>query len=439
MGGHDVDRLRGADHGRRERHAEHRLEQHRDRRVGRLELGDGAVEIRWVEAERDEERVGLGRGDVLGAAVGQRAEHGRHLHERVVADARHRCVAGPAARGEREAEDALLGDAHSVDAPVAVADQLAGALVHDEIGAHVLRLLSAEPLRPVPGAALLVGGEDELQLARLRSPALLDERERGPELGRHLALHVLGAAAPDAVVAQLARPGVELPVAGVGRHRVDVPEQAQGGAVRGGGEACNEVRPARHGLEQHAVEPGLLEQALEPLLGRPLVARRVDRVEADEALQELCRAALECGALGHDAESKQRIEWPSCRPPPVSHTGRPGRPTGRSRCSCTATPSRRTCGAACCRCSRTPAGAPSPPTSRGWATRPPTCRATWERHADSVERLRAELGHRALRARPARLGRPDRPALGLRAAAGGRGARDQRVRLLPGRQVARLR
>ena len=119
---------------------------------------------------------------------------------------------GAALGGEREAEDALLRHADAVDAPAVVLEHLAGALVHHEVGAHLVRVLLAQPLGAVLGARLLVGGDHELQLARLRPPALLGQRDRRGHLGRHLALHVQRAAAPDAAVAQLARPRVHLPV-----------------------------------------------------------------------------------------------------------------------------------------------------------------------------------------------------------------------------------
>ena len=62
---------------------------------------------------------------------------------------------------------------------------------------------------------------------------------------------------------------------------------------------------------------------------------------------------------------------------------------------------------------------------------------TWERHVEAVERFRRALDlDRVALVRP-RLGRPDRPALGVRPPRRGRGARALQHGLLPGRQVAR--
>ena len=138
--------------------------------------------------------------------------------------------ARPSAR-EREAEHALLGHAHAVEAPAVVLEHLAGALVHHDVRAHLVGVLLAQPLGAVLGAGLLVGGDHELQLARCGPPALLGQRHRGGHLGRHLALHVQRAAAPDAAVLELARPRVHVPLGRVGEHGVHVAQQAQHGPV----------------------------------------------------------------------------------------------------------------------------------------------------------------------------------------------------------------
>ena len=64
---------------------------------------------------------------------------------------------------------------------------------------------------------------------------------------------------------------------------------------------------------------------------------------------------------------------------------------------------------------------------------------TWERQVEALERFRTaqELGQ--VSARRPRLGRADRPALGLRPPGGGQRARHLRHRLLPRRPVARPR
>ena len=55
------------------------------------------------------------------------------------------------------------------------------------------------------------------------------------------------------------------------------------------------------------------------------------------------------------------------------------------------------------------------PDLAGFGDSEPDPPGTWERHVESIERFRSRAGHRALRTRGARLGRPDWPALGLRA------------------------
>ena len=117
--------------------------------------------------------------------------------------------------------------------PLAAAAELEAhpaALVHDEVAADLLRVLLAEPLGALVGAHLLVGGNDHEQLA-FRPPARAGERCRRCDLGRDLALHVLGAAAPDHLVGEVAAPWVMRPVLGVGGDGIDVPEQWVTGAA----------------------------------------------------------------------------------------------------------------------------------------------------------------------------------------------------------------
>jgi hypothetical protein len=92
-----------------------------------------------------------------------------------------------------------------------------------------------------------------------------------------------------------ARPWVLLPVDGVGQHRVDVREVAEHRASRVAAQPRDEVRPLGRlvGGVQLAFEPGILEVGLQPLLARALVAGRVDRVELDEAGEDVGRLGLE--------------------------------------------------------------------------------------------------------------------------------------------------
>ena len=83
------------------------------------------------------------------------------------------------------------------------------------------------------------------------------------------------------------------------------------GPSEGAAQASDEVRPALDGRQQLAFEAGALEQLLEELLGGLLVAGRVDGVEPDQLLEQLGRAPLEIGSLGH----RPRILARSCRRP----------------------------------------------------------------------------------------------------------------------------
>ena len=73
----------------------------------------------------------------------------------------------------------------------------------------------------------------------------------------------------------------------------------------------------------------------------------------------------------------------------------------------------------------------------GFGDSPPDPPGTWERQIEAVERFRRELGLERVALAGARLGRPDRAALGLRASGRRRRARRLQHRLLRGRQVAR--
>ncbi len=79
-------------------------------------------------------------------------------------------------------------------------------------------------------------------------------------------------------------------------------EQAERRAVHPRPQTRDEVGPAGHLGEQLALEPGPLEQAAQPLLRLRLVAGRVDRLEADQPLEQLDGAALEVRAIGHAGE-----------------------------------------------------------------------------------------------------------------------------------------
>src|SRR5205085_10355581 len=121
-----------------------RLEQDREPRIAPLELRQRRVRAAvGVDSHRRYERLHLWIQLALPMAVPERLDQRRELRERVVADARNRCVAGAAGGREREAEDALLRDADAVDAPAGDGDRLAAALVDDVVAANDVGVLLA--------------------------------------------------------------------------------------------------------------------------------------------------------------------------------------------------------------------------------------------------------------------------------------------------------
>ena len=206
-------------------------------------------------------------------------------------------MAGPAARAHAEAERALLRAADPVEAALAVGHHGAAALVEQPVHARRVGALLREPLGAEPAAGLLVDDGDDLQLSARGPPALAREVRRGHRLGRGLGLHVDRAAAPQRAVVDLAGPRVVAPVGRIGEHRVDVREVAEHRALRLAPQSRDEVRALGIlGAEQLALEPGVLEIALQPLLARALVAGRIDGVEADQPREDVSRLFLQVHA-----------------------------------------------------------------------------------------------------------------------------------------------
>ncbi len=273
-------------HRRRERHPEHGLEEGDElgcRGGYRLERARRFIRVLPETAQESGRRLGqLERRSGCGDA----AEDGAELEQGVIAGLRQRGVARCPTRGDRETEDALLRAADAVEAPALVVEDLAAALVEEVVAAHGVRLLLAQPAGADVSAGLLVGHEDELEVSPGGSPALTSERHACDRLGRDLRLHVERAAAPEEPVREVARPRVVAPLRGVGEHGVDVAEVAQGRPVDGAVQVGDEVGPGVFGGEEANLEAGLAQVAGQVLDGHALVARRVDRVEAHEALED---------------------------------------------------------------------------------------------------------------------------------------------------------
>ena len=141
----------------------------------------------------------------------------------------HRAVAGRAARGQPQPGHPLLRGLQQVEA-LAAEGQAEAADLADRLGDALeqLRVLVHQEAGAPGAAGLLVGGEGEHDVAgrlALLAQALADDRQHH----RVHVLHVDRAAAPDAVVGDLAGEGVVLPVFGVGRDDVEVTVDEQGG------------------------------------------------------------------------------------------------------------------------------------------------------------------------------------------------------------------
>ncbi len=252
-----------------------------------------------VLAERLQKRFALGAHGVGGRASGKAVQDRSHLEERVVTERGQGRVCRRAVRGHGKAEHALLRATDAVAAPAHVVEDLAAALVDEEVAADLLRMVRGEPLRAELAAGLLVDDGGDQELAARGAPARARERRRSDDLRRDLRLHVDRAAAPEVAVYDLARPRVVAPLGGVREHRVDVAEVAERGPRLRAAQPREQIRSVGLGAEQLALEPGVREQRLEVLLRLALVAGRIDGVEANEAAEDL----LGLGGEGVRAES----------------------------------------------------------------------------------------------------------------------------------------
>ena len=217
------------------------------RRVGQAEGDDGARQV------DDGAALLLGHGPVAAAAAGADAE----LGEGLLADGQQ--------------EHLLAVDREP---------QAAHALVEAVVGLEGLRPVLAEPLHAAVRADLLVGGGGVLDGAGEGSAGALEARERDG-LGRHLVLHVGGADAPHVAVLHDAGERRHAPLAGVGRHHVEV--------------AHHRERPAR----PRPVQPG--HQALP--VGQLAVELARDAVLGEVGLHDARGLGL-VGVGGVDAQER---------------------------------------------------------------------------------------------------------------------------------------
>ena len=125
-------------------------------------------------------------------------------------------------------------------------------------------MLLAEPGEAEVDTDLLVGGRHEDQVA-CRLEAFARERGDRDRARGDLPLHVERTASPDLSVADLARPGIDLPLGGIGAHRVRVGEQSEARPVAAAGDSSDEVGALRHLRVELARDPALLEVVAEQL------------------------------------------------------------------------------------------------------------------------------------------------------------------------------
>ena len=149
------------------------------------------------------------------------------------------------------------------------------------------RAVGARERERAVAAGLLAGAQDDLE-AGAAAPERRDALGRHDDR-RHAALHVARAAAVQPVAVDLAAERVARPVAAAERDRVEVAGEAQrGGVAVRARPARDEARALRSAeLVRDDVEARGLEAGGQDVCRPRLVARRVDRLGADELPGEL--------------------------------------------------------------------------------------------------------------------------------------------------------
>lgn len=273
--GDDVDLVSGVQH----------------RRVGAV--ADGGPDQGRGRAEPVEQRVHVGQvgGQVLqGGEFGDRGPYGVGDPDRpaVLADPGDGggepadrvgavdlgAVSRRAVRGELHPGGAALAGRDRVDPQGVARVEGVGAGLADALGAafEEIGVLLDEVTGAVGGAVLFVGGEGEHDVAdRARSGA-----GPGADGGEHHRVHVLhvdGTAAPDHAVADLAGERRHAPVGRLGGDHVEVTvHQQRVGRRIGAGDAGDDIRPARGGLQDARFDAGVGELPRDVFGGEPLVA-----------------------------------------------------------------------------------------------------------------------------------------------------------------------
>ena len=185
-------------------------------------------------------------------------------------------MAGRAARRQPQPGHPLLRGLQQVEA-LAREGQAEAADLADRLGDPLeqLRVLVHQEARAPGAAGLLIRGKGEHDVAgrlALLAQALADDRQHH----RVHVLHVDRAAAPDAVVGDLAGEGVDLPVFGVGRDDVEMTVDEQSGPVPVFAfEACDHAGALGMRLQDRGLQAGLGEPGGYVFGGLPLARARM--------------------------------------------------------------------------------------------------------------------------------------------------------------------
>ncbi|CAB4940281.1 unannotated protein [freshwater metagenome] len=247
--------------------------------------------------------------DRLGLALADAAQEFTEQGHRVLPECRHRRVAGLAVRIDPDGAGALLAHGHLDDQPtVAQGEREAATLVEGEVGGDV-RPLVDQPVHADLGRAVLLVGDDEQEQVAAATPARASQggERRGP--CGHLVLHVDRAASPQvAVIVEDSGEGWVCPVARVGGDDVAVPDEGERRPATRSGDASEEVGPrgvACHDLDLDAIG---FEIGGNEIGHRGLVT--VGGVDADQVGRERDRLGSAPVVLAVGSRTRCPLGWP---------------------------------------------------------------------------------------------------------------------------------
>ena len=132
-------------------------------------------------------------------------------------------------------------------------------------------------------------GEHAQQDVAGRDDAVSSGPQQGGDHHREAALHVQRAAAPDIAVDDAGLERGMTPGLVRGGHDVGVTVQEKGRRVASPGKACDQVRPLGRRRVPDGFDPCIVEKGGDVLDTGTLIARRIRRIELDEAAKNLRR------------------------------------------------------------------------------------------------------------------------------------------------------